>query len=77
MALDSLVPLMITRLVLSLKKAANSPDYRWSSDVIPELESARFANRTFGETGYEGDCFTLGHLSSEGSGSSSDDCGKG
>ena len=44
---DSLIPLMVTRLILSLKKAANYPGSIWDSSV-GQLETAVFAQRTIG-----------------------------
>ena len=62
---DSLVPLMITRLILSLKKAANPQASIWSLSGTGQLETARFASHTIGGTEGEGGDIVLGHLSSE------------
>ena len=52
----SLVPLIITRLMLSLKKAASSPELMWSSNFpSSRTESVRFAQHTVGEAGWGGD----------------------
>ena len=62
------MPLAVTRLVLSLKKAANSPGSLWSLSGTGQIESARFARRTVGGTERGGN-IVLGYLSSEGSSS--------
>ena len=46
----SLMPLMITRLIISLKKAVEDPDQMWSAPS--QVESVRFARRTVGGTEY-------------------------
>ncbi|KAF9783419.1 hypothetical protein BJ322DRAFT_1070696 [Thelephora terrestris] len=59
----SLVPLMITRLMLSLKKAANTPGPIWGTNG--QLESVRFARRTFGGTERRNDDIAMRPLTSE------------
>ena len=49
---DSMMPLMVTRLILSLKKAANSPSTIWSAG---QVSSMMFARRTIGGTEHGGD----------------------
>jgi hypothetical protein len=44
------VPLMVTRLMLSLKKAANAPTSVWSLADAPQPGSVRFAHHTIGGT---------------------------
>ena len=39
---------MITRMILSLKKAGNSPGSGWGTGGRDQLESIRFARRTIG-----------------------------
>ena len=46
------MPLMITRLILSLKKIAKTPDPVWSADQVPSI---KFARRTIGGTERGGD----------------------
>ena len=41
------MPLMINRLILSLKKAGSSPDTMWST-TVGQPENLRFAQRTIG-----------------------------
>ena len=43
---------MTTRLILSLKKAANGPSTVWSAG---QVSSIKFARRTIGGTGRDGD----------------------
>ena len=47
----SLMPLMITRLIISLKKAIEAPDQMWS--VPSQVESVRFARGMVGEAGHQ------------------------
>jgi len=47
---DSLMPSMITRLILSLKKAAISPNSLWSSTGVGQLGTVIFSQRTVGRT---------------------------
>ena len=49
---DSIMPLMVARLILSLKKAANSPSTIWSAG---QVSSIMFARRTIGGTEYDSD----------------------
>ena len=58
---------MITRLILSLKKAANSPSMVWSSGGTGQVDSVRFARRTAGGAERGSGDIVLRHLSSEGS----------
>ena len=52
----SIVPIMITRLMLSLKKAANSQYSVWGSNYSrPTVESARFAHQKSGGTEWVAD----------------------
>jgi hypothetical protein len=46
------MPLMVTRLILSLKKAAKTPDTIWSAGQVPSMN---FARRTIGGTDRGGD----------------------
>ncbi|KAF9643489.1 hypothetical protein BDM02DRAFT_3264071 [Thelephora ganbajun] len=65
-----LIPLMVTRLILSLKKAAN-PSYSqslWGSNNTAQVESARFAHHTIGGTERGGGDIVLRHLSTDKSG---------
>lgn len=41
------MPVMINRLILSLKKAGNSPDTIWST-AVGQPENIKFAQRTVG-----------------------------
>ena len=59
------MPLAVTRLVLSLKKAADAPGSLWSLSGTGQIESVRFARRTVEGTERGGN-ISLGHLSSEG-----------
>jgi len=43
-----LIPMMVTRLMLSLRKAAVAPDSTWSLSGTTEQESAKFARDTTG-----------------------------
>lgn len=58
----SLAPLMITRLIVSLKKAVKPQDSIWSAG---RLASVRFARYSIGGS-ERGDGVALGDLSSEG-----------
>ena len=60
----SLVSLMATRLVLSLKKAGNLPHSPWNLGDTSQLGSIKFAGRMAGGTEYDGDIILI-HLSSE------------
>ena len=52
----SIVPIMITRLMLSLKKAANAQRSVWGSNYSrPTVESVRFAHQTIGGTEWVAD----------------------
>ena len=67
----SLMPLMVTRLVISLKKAVEAPEQMWNG--ISKVENVRFARGTIGGTEYQaGGDVALGNISSGlgGSGSS-------
>ena len=57
------MPIMVTRLMLSLKKAANSPV--WSFGDTGRLESIRFARNTIGGTNVAGGNISLGRVSSK------------
>ena len=61
---DSFVPLMINRLILSLKRAGNPSDSAWGSSV-GQLGSIRFARRTVGGSERRGDDIFLRNLSLE------------
>ena len=64
---DSLMPSMITRLVLSLKKAAISPDSVWSGAGTSRTGTAMFFQGTVGGTERtNGGDVALSNLSSEG-----------
>jgi len=60
-----LVPLMVTRLMLSLRRVANSPGSVWSLGNTVQPDSIRFANNTIGGTGRVGDNIHLKQFSSE------------
>ncbi|KAF9643927.1 hypothetical protein BDM02DRAFT_3191081 [Thelephora ganbajun] len=60
-----LIPLMVTRLILSLRKAATSPQSLWSSSDIAQMESVGFADHTIGGTGRRDRGILLRHLSFE------------
>jgi hypothetical protein len=60
------MPLMITRLILSLNKAANPQDSIWSFGGTGQEDTVRFARYTIGGTERRGGDIALGHLSSEG-----------
>jgi len=55
---------MITRLMLSLKRAARSPDLAWSFSDGFQPESLRFANYSIGGSKLGGDRIALGALPS-------------
>jgi len=57
---------MVTRLILSLRKAANPQDSIWSRGT-GQVETVRFARDTISGTGGGGGDIALGHLSSGGS----------
>jgi len=58
---------MITRLILSLKKAATSPDSVWSNGGPSQIATAIFAQRVFsGTERVRGDDVALRNLPSEG-----------
>ena len=61
---DSMVPVMVTRLILSLKEAAVSPGSIWTAGQL--VTTVRFAERTVGGSGRRGD-ISLKDLSSGGS----------
>ena len=50
------MPLMVTRLILSLKKTAKTPDTIWSAGRVPSI---KFARRTIGDTEHGGDAIPL------------------
>ena len=50
--MDRIMPFMVTRLILSLKKAANSPSTIWSAGQVSGM---MFAQRTIGGTEHGGD----------------------
>ena len=54
------MPVMVTRLILSLKKAAVSPNAVWTAG---QLDTMRFAEHTMGGSGRRGD-ISLKDLSS-------------
>jgi len=56
---------MVTRLILSLRSTANSPDSAWSLDATVQLEQTVRANRTIGGTERGAGEIALKHLSSE------------
>ena len=61
------MPSMITRLILSLKKAATSPDSVWSSGGPDQITTAIFAQRAVsGTERVRGDDVALRNLPSEG-----------
>lgn len=60
------MPLMATRLMLSLKRAARSPDSVWSLNSAAPSETLRFAHHTIGGTDRGDDGIALKHLSSKG-----------
>jgi len=61
------MPLLITRMILSLKKAANSPDSVWSSGGAAQPRSTVvFSHHTIGGSERGGDNIALGHLPPEG-----------
>ena len=71
------MPLMITRLIISLKKAVEAPMQMWNG--TSKGESVRFARGTIGGTEYQaGGDIALGDISSGsgggGSSRSSDQC---
>ena len=73
---DSLVPSMITRLILSLKKAAISPDSVWNSTSVGQPGTAIFSPRMVSRTArVRGGNVALSNLSLQGTGglSRSDD----
>ena len=49
---DSILPLMVARLILSLKKAAKTPSTVWSADQVSTI---MFAQRTIGGSERRGD----------------------
>ena len=53
---DSMIPLMVTRLILSLKKAAKSPSTIWSADQVSTIMFARY---TIGGSERRGDNIPL------------------
>jgi len=57
-----LVPVMITRLMLSLKRAARSPDLSWSFSDAFQPENLRFANYSIGGSELGGGRVALGAL---------------
>ena len=61
---DSLAPIMITRLIISLKKAANPLESVWSAG---QMASVRFARRTIGGS-ERGGAVALGNFLLEESG---------
>jgi len=63
---DSLIPLMVTRLILSLRKAANPQDSIWSRGT-GQVDTVRFARDAVSGTEGGGGDIALGHLSSGGS----------
>ena len=50
------MPLMGTRLILSLKKTAKTPETVWSAGRVPSI---RFARRAIGDTEHGGDVIPL------------------
>ena len=58
------MPLAVQRLMLSLKKAADSPGSQWSLSGTGQIESIRFACRKAGGT-ERNENITPGHVSSE------------
>ena len=57
---------MVTRLMLPLRRVANSPGSIWSLGDIVEPEDPGFANDAIGETERVGDSIRLKHLPSKG-----------
>ena len=56
------MPLMITRLIISLKKAVEAPELVWSGDS--QVESVRFARGMVGGTEHQdGGDISLGNIS--------------
>lgn len=55
---------MITRLMLSLKRAARSPDLAWSFNDGFQPEGLRFANYSIGGSKLGGDRIAMGALPS-------------
>ena len=54
---------MVTRLIISLKKAVEAPEQMWNG--ISQVESVRFARGTIGGTEYQtGGDVALGNISS-------------
>ena len=49
---SSIMPLLVSRLIISLKKTANSPSMVWSAG---QVSSIGFARRTIGGTEHGGD----------------------
>ena len=56
---------MVTRLILSLRRAAKTPDSIWGSNYPSRMESLRFAHPTVVETEF-GEDIALNLTSSEG-----------
>jgi len=69
---NRLVPIMITRLMLSLKRAATPSDTVWSFDGGAHREDIRFARRTIGGSERVEGGIAMKHLPSKGIGSSFD-----
>ena len=55
---------MVTRLMLSLREAANAPGLIWGLSNVHQLESLRFAQYTVGGSELGGGDIALGNLSS-------------
>ena len=56
---------MVTRLMLSLREAANTPGSMWSLSDAYRLESVMFARSTVGGSERGGSDIAMGNLSSE------------
>ena len=65
-ARDSLIPMMTTRLMVSLRKAADASGSTESSGSTTDMESIRFARDTTGGTESGGSDIALRDMSSEG-----------
>ena len=55
---------MVTRLMLSLREAANAPGSIWGLSNVHQLESLRFAQYTVGGSELGGGDIALGNLPS-------------
>lgn len=61
----SLLPIMVTRLMLSLKRVANSPGSMWSFHNTVQPDTIRFAGHTMSGTEFSDDSYDLKNLPSK------------